>query len=259
MSPEPARSSAIHLGNLSKAFGDQVVLKDVSLDVGQGETLLVLGRSGTGKSVLLRLLIGLQRPDSGTIRMAGEEVVGLAEGPLNALRTKVGFVFQNAALYDSLSVVENVAFPLRYNTDKSASQRRDRAMDLLSKVGMEAAAAKLPTDLSGGMRKRVGLARALALEPEIMLYDEPTAGLDPITSAEINALILALQQERAMSSIVVTHDLRSAEAISDHVALLNEGCIVFEGTFEAFRASQDPFVARFVGNSSMAGPGARHG
>jgi len=239
-------TEAIRTTGLRTAFGSQQVLCGVDLQVASGETLVVLGRSGTGKSVLLRHLIGLQPPDAGSIRVLGTEITGLAEGPLNALRRKVGFVFQNAALYDSLTVLENVAFPLRYHTRLAAPERRERGLAILARVGMADAAAKLPTELSGGMRKRVGLARAMALEPEIMLYDEPTAGLDPITAGEISDLVLELRQERAMSSIVVTHDLHSARAISDRVAMLDQGRIVFNGPFADLQASADPFVARFV-------------
>ena len=248
MKPQPTGDPAIHLTNLCKAFGSQTVLNQVNLQVTRGETLVVLGRSGTGKSVLLRLLIGLQRPDSGSIQVLGREITGLAENPLYEVRKKVGFVFQNSALYDSLTVVENVEFPLKYHRRISAAERRERAMAILSQVGMDQAAAKLPTEISGGMKKRVGLARALALEPEIMLYDEPTAGLDPITSSEINELILQLQKERTMSSIVVTHEIHSAETISDRVALLDQGNIVFDGKFEALKNSTDEFVSLFVRN-----------
>jgi len=248
MKPQPTGDPAIQLTNLCKAFGSQTVLNQVNLQVTRGETLVVLGRSGTGKSVLLRLLIGLQRPDSGSIQVLGREITGLAENPLYEVRKKVGFVFQNSALYDSLTVVENVEFPLKYHRRISAAERRERAMAILSQVGMDQAAAKLPTEISGGMKKRVGLARALALEPEIMLYDEPTAGLDPITSSEINELILQLQKERTMSSIVVTHEIHSAETISDRVALLDQGNIVFDGKFEALKNSADEFVSLFVRN-----------
>jgi len=248
MKPQPTGDPAIHLTNLCKAFGSQTVLNQVNLQVTRGETLVVLGRSGTGKSVLLRLLIGLQRPDSGSIQVLGREITGLAENPLYEVRKKVGFVFQNSALYDSLTVVENVEFPLKYHSRMTARERRERAMAILSQVGMDQAAAKLPTEISGGMKKRVGLARALALEPEIMLYDEPTAGLDPITSSEINELILQLQKERTMSSIVVTHEIHSAETISDRVALLDQGNIVFDGKFEALKNSADEFVSLFVRN-----------
>lgn len=246
MRPPSDGAPAIKLTDLCKAFGSQTVLDGVNLQVQAGETLVVLGRSGTGKSVLLRLLIGLQPPDSGSIEVLGQEITGLAEDRLYEVRKKVGFVFQNSALYDSLTVLENVAFPLKYQKRMLARERRDRARELLSQVGMEASADKMPTDISGGMKKRVGLARALALEPDLMLYDEPTAGLDPITSGEINELILKLKQDRAMSSIVVTHEIHSAEVIADRVALLNEGRIVFDGSFKALKDSEDPFVSLFV-------------
>jgi len=248
MNPAANGDPAIQITNLCKAFGSQTVLNCVDLQVLRGETLVVLGRSGTGKSVLLRLLIGLQQPDSGSIQVLGQEITGLPENPLYEIRKKVGFVFQNSALYDSLTVAENVEFPLKYHGRMTAGQRRDRAIEILTQVGMEEAADKMPTDISGGMKKRVGLARALALEPDIMLYDEPTAGLDPITSGEINDLILKLQKERTMSSIVVTHEIRSAETIADRVALLHQGNIVFDGKFEELKKSDDEFVSLFVRN-----------
>jgi phospholipid/cholesterol/gamma-HCH transport system ATP-binding protein len=246
MNPAANGDAAIRISNLCKAFGSQTVLNCVDLQVKRGETLVVLGRSGTGKSVLLRLLIGLQQPDAGSIQVLGQEITGLPENPLYEVRKKVGFVFQNSALYDSLTVAENVEFPLKYHGRMTAGERRDRAIEILTQVGMEEAADKMPTDISGGMKKRVGLARALALEPDIMLYDEPTAGLDPITSGEINELILKLQKERAMSSIVVTHEIHSAETIADRVALLNQGNIVFDGKFEELKNSGDEFVSLFV-------------
>jgi phospholipid/cholesterol/gamma-HCH transport system ATP-binding protein len=241
--------SAIRLRGVSKSFGEQKVLDRIDLEVGRGETMTVLGRSGTGKSVLLKLIIGLQRPDNGEIEIDGEEITGLPLGELNRVRKEIGFLFQHSALYDSLTVEENVAFPLRRHTAMSDRERRDRVRELLARVGMEGAAQKMPADISGGMKKRVGLARALALDPEIMLLDEPTAGLDPITAGEINKLIRELQKERQMSSVVVTHDMRSVETVADRVAMLNEGSIVIEGTLKDLEQSDDPFVAKFMHES----------
>ena len=237
---------AIRVHRLSKSFGEQRVLDRVDLKVARGETLTVLGRSGTGKSVMLKLLIGLQRPDSGEIEINGEEITMMQLDELNRIRKRVGFLFQNAALYDSLTVEENVAFPLRRHTEMTDGERRDRVSELLSRVGMDEAREKMPADLSGGMKKRVGLARALALDPEIMLLDEPTAGLDPIAASEINELIRELQRERNISSIVVTHDMRSVETVADRVAMLNEGSILIEGTLDDLKQSDDAFVSQFI-------------
>lgn len=237
---------AIRLRALSKSFGDQRVLNGVNLSVARGETMTVLGRSGTGKSVMLKLLIGLQKPDRGKIEINGEDITTLSFDDLNRVRKTIGFLFQGAALYDSLSVEENVAFPLRRHSKMTDDERRDRVHDLLARVGVEDAASKMPSDISGGMKKRVGLARALAMDPEIMLLDEPTAGLDPITADEINGLIRGLQKERNTSSIVVTHDMRSVRTVADRVALLNEGSILAEGTLDELSENRDPFVARFI-------------
>ncbi len=219
------------LRDVHKSFGAQHVLNGISLTVVRGETLAVLGRSGTGKSVLLKLIIGLENPDSGSICIQGQEIAGLGLNEMNRLRIKMGFLFQHAALYDSLTVEQNVAFPLERHTKMSESERSDRVKELLSSVGMEQDLNKMPSDISGGMQKRVGLARALALQPEILLLDEPTAGLDPITSGEIDDLVLKLQKEHALTSIVVTHDLHSAKTIADRVALLDKGKVVMEGSF----------------------------
>lgn len=239
-------SQAVALRGLRKSFGEQHVLDGIDLDVAQGETLAVLGRSGSGKSVLLKLIIGLQKPDSGSIQVLDEEVTRLAPAQLNEVRKKVGFLFQEGALYDSLSVEENVAFPLRRHTELSPADRRDRVQQLLSRVGMDKDAAKLPSQISGGMKKRVGLARALALDPDILLFDEPTAGLDPITASEIEDLMLALQKERKTASIVVTHDLHGAKTVSDRLALIHDGSIVIQGTFEELQRSDERFVHEFM-------------
>jgi phospholipid/cholesterol/gamma-HCH transport system ATP-binding protein len=240
----------IAVNDLYKSFGSQRVLNGISLSVQRGETMAVLGRSGTGKSVLLRIIIGLEKPDSGSVRIHGQDIGGLALDQLGEIRKKMGFLFQHAALYDSLTVEQNVAFPLQHHRKQmSKSEQQDRVNKLLAEVGMESAHAKMPSDISGGMQKRVGLARALALEPDILLLDEPTAGLDPISSAEIDDLVLKLQQEHHMASIVVTHDLHSAKTISDRLALLNDGNVVIEGTFEELQKSDIEFVREFLKHS----------
>ena len=242
-------NSAIRLRKVSKSFGEQTVLNGVDLEVGRGETVTILGRSGTGKSVMLKLIIGLQRADAGHIALNGEEITSMPLDDLNRVRKTVGFLFQGAALYDSLTAEENVAFPLRRHAKLNDRERRERVRELLARVGMERECAKMPADLSGGMKKRVGLARALALDPEIMLLDEPTAGLDPITASEINDLIRELQQERKISSIVVTHDMRSVKNVADRVAMLNDGNIVIEGSINDLKKSNDEFVSRFIEES----------
>ncbi|MFZ0584998.1 MAG: ABC transporter ATP-binding protein [Candidatus Sulfotelmatobacter sp.] len=235
---------------LHKSFGNQNVLNGISLAVSRGETLAVLGRSGTGKSVLLRLIIGLEKPDSGSICIHGQDIADLALDRMGEIRKKMGFVFQQAALYDSLTVEQNVDFPLQHHRKQmSKSERSDRVKNLLAEVGMEGNLAKMPSDISGGMQKRVGLARALALEPDILLLDEPTAGLDPISAAEIDDLVLKLQQEHHMASIVVTHDLHSAKTIADRLTLLNDGKVVVEGNFEEFEQSDIEFVRKFLKHS----------
>jgi phospholipid/cholesterol/gamma-HCH transport system ATP-binding protein len=239
----------IQVRSLSKSFGKQTVLKEINLEVRQGETISVLGRSGTGKSVLLKLLIGLHKPDSGSIRVHGKEVTNLPLKELNEIRKKVGFLFQQAALYDSLTVEENVAFPLRRHSKMPDEGQNTRVRELLASVGMDKDARKMPAQISGGMQKRVGLARALALEPDILLFDEPTAGLDPITAAEIDDLILRLQKERQLASVVVTHDIRGARTVSDRLALMRDGQIVIEGSFEHLQKSRDPFVVQFLNGS----------
>lgn len=239
----------VQVESLSKSFGKQTVLNGISLEVAAGETLSVLGRSGTGKSVLLKLIIGLHTPDSGSIRVNGEEVTKLPLKELNEVRKKVGFLFQQAALYDSLTIEENVAFPLRRHSSMSEDAQNKRVRELLASVGMDKDTHKLPAELSGGMQKRVGLARALALDPDIILFDEPTAGLDPITAAEIDNLILRLQKERQMTSMVVTHDIHSARAVSDRLALMRDGQVLIEGTFEDLQKSRDPFVLQFLDGS----------
>jgi phospholipid/cholesterol/gamma-HCH transport system ATP-binding protein len=243
--------TAVELEHVAKSFGPQQVLKGIDLSVQRGKTLTVLGRSGTGKSVLLRLIVGLQKPDSGTIRVNGEDVTGMSIDQLNEVRKKIGFLFQHAALYDSLNVMQNVEFPLRRHSKSSKSEQAERARELLDQVGIKKEHwQKMPSQISGGMQKRVGLARALALEPEILLFDEPTAGLDPITAGEIDSLVLKLQEQFHTTSIVVTHDLHGAKTISDRLALLHQGNVVLEGTFEDLKKSQDEFVTKFLEQAS---------
>jgi phospholipid/cholesterol/gamma-HCH transport system ATP-binding protein len=244
---EDGIAAAVAVEDVRKAFDGHTVLNGVSLSVRRGETLAVLGRSGTGKSVLLRLIIGLEKPDSGSICIQGQDMAGLALDQLGEIRKKMGFSFQHAALYDSLTVGENVAFPLRHHRrEMSKSERADCVNKLLAEVGMEGNLEKMPSDISGGMQKRVGLARALALEPEILLLDEPTAGLDPISSGEIDELILKLQRERQMASVVVTHNLHSARTIANRLAILNEGDVVIQGTYEDLQQSEIGFVKEFL-------------
>jgi phospholipid/cholesterol/gamma-HCH transport system ATP-binding protein len=254
MKPEEAvndhNAPVVAVEDLHKSFGSQNVLHGINLAVRRGETLAVLGRSGTGKSVLLRLIIGLEKPDSGSVRIHGQDIAGLALDQIGEIRKKIGFLFQHAALYDSLTVEQNVAFPLQHHKkDMSKSEQRDRVRGLLAEVGMDSGLGKMPSDISGGMQKRVGLARALALNPDILLLDEPTAGLDPISSAEIDDLVLKLQEEHRMASVVVTHDLHSAKTIADRLALLNEGDVVIEGSFEELQESDVEFVREFLRHS----------
>jgi len=243
--PRPGQQPLV-VTDLYKSFGSQNVLQGVDLTAKRGETVVVLGRSGTGKSVLLKLIVGLLQPDSGSIRIHGQEVVGLDLEQLNEIRKKIGFLFQQAALYDSLTVEENVAFPLSRHTRLSDSERRDRVRNLLASVGMDHDLTKMPSDISGGMQKRVGLARALALDPEILLFDEPTSGLDPITAAEIGELIMKLKKERNLTSVVVTHDVHGAKSFADRVVLLREGKVVIDGPFPELERSPDPFVVQFL-------------
>jgi phospholipid/cholesterol/gamma-HCH transport system ATP-binding protein len=244
---EAELAKAVAVLDVFKSFGTQKVLNGVSLTVSRGETLAILGRSGTGKSVLLRIIIGLQTPDLGAVRIHGEDITGLSLDQLGAIRMKMGFLFQHAALYDSLTVEQNVAFPLQHHRNEmSGSEQRDRVTQLLEEVGMVGHLDKMPSDLSGGMQKRVGLARALALDPDILLLDEPTAGLDPISSAEINELVMKLQAEHHMATIAVTHDLHSAKTIAGRLILLNQGNVIAEGTFQELQSNDDPFVCEFL-------------
>jgi phospholipid/cholesterol/gamma-HCH transport system ATP-binding protein len=241
-----ASQPAIAVRGLQKSFGQQKVLNGIDLSIAQGETVTVLGRSGTGKSVLLKVLIGLEKPDSGSICIQDQEIKDLSVDKLNDVRKKIGFLFQQAALYDSMTIEQNVMFPLTRHTQGTLDEQKTQAHKLLSDVGMDSDLDKLPSEISGGMKKRVGLARALALNPEIVMFDEPTAGLDPISAAEIATLIQNLKKEREITSVVVTHDLHTAKAISDRLVVLHEGNILFEGSFDELTKSKDPFVILFL-------------
>ncbi|HTM13495.1 MAG TPA: ATP-binding cassette domain-containing protein [Bryobacteraceae bacterium] len=245
-----SNAEPIMIDNLYKRFGDHTVLNGITLHVKHGETVAVLGRSGIGKSVLLKLIIGLQPSDAGSVKIDGQEITSLNFQQLNEVRKRIGFLFQQAALYDSLTVEENVAFPLSRHTNMPVADRAKRVKELLAGVGMEQDLEKMPSEISGGMQKRVGLARALALDPRILLFDEPTAGLDPITAAEIGKLILELKQKRQMTAIVVTHDIRGAKTFSDRMVLIHEGNILADGPLSDLQKSKHPFVIQFLRDSS---------
>jgi len=238
--------AVISVSNLSKSFGDLHVLQGVNLQVFRGENVVVLGRSGTGKSVLIKILVGLLKPDGGMVQVLGQEVDKLGKKELDALRLKIGFSFQNAALYDSMSVRQNLAFPLTMNIKNLGKQEVDKAVDeVLNAVGLRDKINAMPADLSGGQKKRIGIARTLILKPEIMLYDEPTSGLDPITSIEINELINEVQQQYKTSSIIITHDLTCARATGNRVAILLDGRFLEVGDFDTVFKSKDARVQSF--------------
>jgi phospholipid/cholesterol/gamma-HCH transport system ATP-binding protein len=236
----------IAIRGLRKAFGERVVLAGVDLEVHPAENVVVLGRSGSGKSVLIKIIVGLLRPDAGQVRVMGQDVDRIDRKALDALRVKIGFSFQHSALYDSMSVSENLAFPLTMNAPGlPAAEVAARVEAALEAVGLPHTRRQMPAELSGGQRKRIGIARALILRPEIMLYDEPTAGLDPLTCGEINDLIVAVQETHHTSAIIITHDLACAKATADRTAMLVDGRMIGGGTFEALFALDDPQVRAF--------------
>ena len=236
----------IEIHNLRLSFDGVPVLRGVDLTVENGTTLVILGRSGAGKSVILKSIIGLITPDEGSIRIDGKEIVGMESTELYAMRRRMGYLFQGSALYDSMSVRDNLEFSLRHLGLQDENTMDERAASHLRLVGLEDALDKMPSQLSGGMRKRIGLARALVTRPEIMLYDEPTTGLDPLTGRDISHLIQNLEEQHEMTSIAVTHDIACARIIADRVAILNNGVICFEGTLDALQNSTDDFVKRFI-------------
>jgi phospholipid/cholesterol/gamma-HCH transport system ATP-binding protein len=239
-------NAVISIRGLYKSFGDNHVLQGIDLDVFKGENVVVLGRSGTGKSVLIKIIAGLLKPDAGQVNVLGKEVEALNEKELRALRLQLGFSFQNSALYDSMTVKENLEFPLvRNNKSLNRRQRETTIKEVLEAVGLSQAINQMPAELSGGQKKRIGIARTLILNPQIMLYDEPTAGLDPITSGEINNLINEVQERFHTSSIIITHDLTCARATGNRVAMLLDGRFIKQGDFDTIFESKDERIQNF--------------
>ena len=236
----------IQVRDLRQAIGGQEILKGVNLDIPRGETVVLLGQSGGGKSVFLRHLIGLMRPLSGSIKIDNEEIGRLSERELEPVRRKIGMLFQDGALFDSMTVFDNIAFPLRERGERNEKVIREKVAHSLELVSLQGQEKKMPVNLSGGMRKRASLARAIISEPACILYDEPTAGLDPIVSDTINRLIRRLQTQLKVTSVVVTHDMISTNFVADHVALLREGRIHFTGTLSALHSSTDPVIRDFI-------------
>ncbi|WP_395043994.1 ABC transporter ATP-binding protein [Flavobacterium sp.] len=232
--------------NVHKSFGENAVLKGINLTVKKGENLVILGRSGSGKSVAIKCLVGLTKIDAGEINVLGTDVAKLKEQELNKIRMKIGFLFQNGALYDSMTVRENLAFTLEHN-DKTLSDKQveDAIVESLKNVGLEEAIDKMPSELSGGMKKRVGLARAIIIRPEIILYDEPTSGLDTITSKGINELIVEIQKKFKTSSIIITHDLACAETTGDRIMIIKDGVIYAEGSYNELKNSSDQWLHNY--------------
>src|SRR6201996_7543306 len=246
--PEPMAKEppVILIRGLCKSFKDHSVLRGVDLHINKGENVVVLGKSGTGKSVLIKCLVGLEWPDEGSIEIFGQDISNLNYGEMNALRVRVGFLFQNAALYDSMTVRENLAFPLRQHKKNMTGEKKDALIkEMLENVGLEDSIDQLPSKLSGGQSKRIGLARTLILRPEVMLYDEPTTGLDTGTAKEISELICKMRKKYNISSITITHDMPCAKMTADRIILLKDGIVYAEGTYEELENSQDEWIRTF--------------
>jgi phospholipid/cholesterol/gamma-HCH transport system ATP-binding protein len=246
----------IELENVSKAFGSKRVLSGFSLTVREGETMVIIGFSGTGKSVAIKHMVGLLRPDSGSVKVDGLEVPSLNRKELTALRAKIGYVFQFAALFDSLTVGENVAMGLRKQGTLSEAEIKARVAEALDLVDLPNTEARFPAELSGGMRKRVGIARAIALRPKYILYDEPTTGLDPVTSAVIDELMVRMRDRLGVTGIVITHDMRSAYRVGTRIAMLYEGKVRQVGTVEEIKNTTDPVVRQFIEGRAEMDPAA---
>src|SRR5206468_107501 len=247
--PQPSAinsSSMIAVRALAKKIGQQEILRGVDLEVRTGETLAIIGRSGGGKSVLLKHLVGLMEPNSGEIWIQGKNITGMTERQLGEIRKKVGILFQGGALFDSMTVADNIAFPLREAGERDPQVLREKVGQMLEVMEMEGQEEKMPESLSGGMKKRVGLARAIIRQPSCVLYDEPTAGLDPVVADSINRLIRRLQQRFGMTSVVVTHDMKSTFDVADRIAYLHEGRAYFHGTARELQQSTDPLIEDFL-------------
>ncbi|MBL0745132.1 ABC transporter ATP-binding protein [Chryseolinea lacunae] len=243
---QPRGNAVVEVRHVSKSFGDREVLVDFNLDLFERENLVILGKSGTGKSVAIKIMVGLLKPDSGTVNVLGYDVPTLSTKELNALRLQVGFSFQGSALYDSMTVRENLEFPLKRNLGiYNRSELDEKVMSALKDVGLESASNLSPAELSGGMKKRIGIARTLILNPKIMLYDEPTAGLDPVTSSEINELILSVRDKYNTSSIIITHDISCARETSDRIVGLFDGRNKVEGTFDELKKQNNEELKPF--------------
>ncbi|NRB43890.1 MAG: ABC transporter ATP-binding protein [Verrucomicrobiales bacterium] len=240
------RIVSIRLEEIQKQLGTQHVLRGVDLDIFSGETMVLIGASGGGKSVILKHITGLMRPDSGRVIIGKQDISQLNEKGLAVIRQKVGVLFQNGALFDSMSVGQNVAFPLRERGEKNITTLTEKVTEALRLVGLEEHINKMPNALSGGMRKRVALARAMIAKPESILYDEPTAGLDPVSTGSIDSLIIQMQKDYGITSVVVTHDMKSARTIADRIAFLRKGSVYFCGTPEEMDASDDPVIHDFI-------------
>lgn len=241
------REPLIEIKNLSKSFNGNDVLKNVNLELYPGENLAILGKSGTGKSVLIKCIVGLIPPDKGVLKVFGKDISKIGEEEFNKMRSKIGFLFQSAALYDSMTVAENLEFPLkRHKKNLTKEDRMNLIKEALENVGLTEAIDKMPSELSGGMRKRVGLARTLILKPQIILYDEPTTGLDPITSREISELVLHVQKKYKAAAIIITHDMVCAKLTADRVMILHDGVTNEIGTFEDFERSDNKLVKEYI-------------
>jgi phospholipid/cholesterol/gamma-HCH transport system ATP-binding protein len=236
----------IEIKGLQKSFGDKEVLKNINLDVKKGENVVVLGKSGQGKSVTIKCIVGMIPPDAGTLTVLGHDIQGISKDELKEVRTHIGFLFQNGALYDSMTVKENLEFPLTRVLKMKDQQEIDKLCEeVLEAVGLSDAIHKMPSELSGGMRKRMALARTLIVKPEIILYDEPTTGLDTITSKEISHLILDMQKKYQTTSIIITHDIPCAKITADRILIMDEGEFIAEGSYEELSNSDDPFIKSF--------------